>query len=108
MSVGLKGGLESIVLQFIALAVSTRLADNIIPFRTYFIKIFIKIQKTKEALDSKNSLKVHIIAPELNSKTVFTITDESSGGRIDWYYVRIIQKNGRLAWSSPIWIEKKV
>lgn len=28
---------------------------------------------------------------------------DSSGGR-DWYYVRVCQKNGQWAWSSPIWV----
>jgi hypothetical protein len=23
----------------------------------------------------------------------------------DWYYVRVCQKNGQWAWSSPIWID---
>jgi hypothetical protein len=26
------------------------------------------------------------------------------GAGEDWYYVRVEQKNGELAWSSPIWV----
>jgi hypothetical protein len=26
-------------------------------------------------------------------------------GRTDFYYVRLIQRNGQRAWSSPIWVE---
>lgn len=32
---------------------------------------------------------------------------ESSGPR-DWYYVRVRQKNGHWAWSSPIWVDTSV
>jgi dihydrofolate reductase len=35
----------------------------------------------------------------------FEFTDEQSGGSTDWYYVRVIQTNGSMAWSSPIWVE---
>ena len=56
----------------------------------------------------RNSLKIHRTIPELNLKTAFTITDDSPGDRVDWYYLRVTQKNGQLAWSSPIWVEKRV
>ena len=26
-------------------------------------------------------------------------------GQTDFYYVRVIQRNGQRAWSSPIWVE---
>ncbi|MBT4485593.1 MAG: hypothetical protein HOC71_18145, partial [Candidatus Latescibacteria bacterium] len=57
---------------------------------------------------NRNSLKIHRIIPELRSKTAFTITDDSPGDSVDWYYIRVAQKNGQLAWSSPIWVEKRV
>ena len=53
------------------------------------------------------SLKIHRIIPECNAKTSFMITDESPGDKVDWYYLRAAQKNGQLAWSSPIWVEKR-
>ncbi|MDP7303815.1 MAG: hypothetical protein QGG09_11985, partial [Pirellulaceae bacterium] len=31
-------------------------------------------------------------------------TDQRSGDDADWYYVRVTQHNGQLAWSSPIWV----
>ena len=55
----------------------------------------------------RNSLKIHRIIPEVNAKTAFTITDDNSGDHVDWYYLRVFQKNGQLAWSSPVWVEKK-
>lgn len=30
--------------------------------------------------------------------------DQRSGDDADWYYVRVTQHNGQLAWSSPIWV----
>ena len=55
-----------------------------------------------------STLKVHRIIPEANVKSTFTINDDSSGNRDDWYYMRVIEKNDQLAWSSPIWVEKSV
>ena len=26
-------------------------------------------------------------------------------GQTDFYYVRVIQRNGQRAWSSPVWVE---
>jgi hypothetical protein len=31
--------------------------------------------------------------------------EEGTGGR-DFYYVRVVQRNGQRAWSSPIWVER--
>jgi hypothetical protein len=31
-------------------------------------------------------------------------TDRRSSDESDWYYVRVTQHNGQLAWSSPIWV----
>lgn len=55
----------------------------------------------------KNSLKVHRIVPEHNARISVSFNDNGEGMETDWYYVRTIQCNGQLAWSSPIWIEKK-
>ncbi|RKZ71257.1 MAG: hypothetical protein DRQ57_18920, partial [Gammaproteobacteria bacterium] len=32
--------------------------------------------------------------------------DRASGESRDYYYIRVFQKNGQMAWSSPIWIEQ--
>jgi hypothetical protein len=44
---------------------------------------------------------------EDHSKTSFDISDEGDGSQTDWYYVRVVQANGQLAWSSPIWVNQK-
>lgn len=35
----------------------------------------------------------------------FEYTDRKKAGDGDFYYVRVIQKDGDMAWSSPIWID---
>jgi len=39
--------------------------------------------------------------------TSFTVNDVGDGSQADYYYVRVVQSNGQLAWSSPIWVEKR-
>jgi len=34
----------------------------------------------------------------------FQFSDPAAGKGQHWYYVRLEQKNGELAWSSPIWV----
>jgi len=42
-----------------------------------------------------------------NYKSSIQITDKDKGERDNWYYVRVVQSNDQMAWSSPIWINKK-
>jgi hypothetical protein len=42
-----------------------------------------------------------------NWETAFHVEDEDDGATDDWYYVRVFQTNGELAWSSPIWVGGK-
>jgi len=37
----------------------------------------------------------------------FEFTDQEFGAGESWYYVRVLQQDGQLAWSSPLWITKK-
>ena len=36
----------------------------------------------------------------------FDVADTGDGAGVDWYYVRVTQTNGQMAWSSPVWVEK--
>ena len=36
----------------------------------------------------------------------FQFEDAGAGAAADWYYVRVAQANGQMAWSSPIWVER--
>jgi hypothetical protein len=49
----------------------------------------------------------HRVAFADNYATEFTFTDGQSGSATDWYYVRVFQTNGSMAWSSPIWVRGK-
>jgi len=35
----------------------------------------------------------------------FTFTDQTNLAAGDFYYLRVVQSNGELAWSSPIWVD---
>jgi hypothetical protein len=51
------------------------------------------------------SLLMHRLVPENMYTLGFEITDRASGQRDeDYYYIRVRQANGQLAWSSSIWI----
>ncbi|HFB98204.1 MAG TPA: hypothetical protein ENJ62_03605 [Bryobacterales bacterium] len=34
----------------------------------------------------------------------FTFTDGEPQPGESWYYVRVLQENGEIAWSSPVWV----
>jgi hypothetical protein len=37
----------------------------------------------------------------------FTFTDSEAATGESYYYVRVLQYDGQLAWSSPIWVTRK-
>ncbi len=39
-----------------------------------------------------------------NYRTSFAFVDRGEGRQADWYYERVTQANGQMAWSSPIWV----
>jgi hypothetical protein len=52
------------------------------------------------------SVMIHRIVFSENYQTSFEFTDQKEKSDVtDWYYVRVMQSNGSLAWSSPIWVE---
>ena len=36
----------------------------------------------------------------------YSKTERPQKGETDYYYVRVIQQDGEMAWSSPIWISR--
>jgi hypothetical protein len=34
----------------------------------------------------------------------FELRDTGAGAGPDYYYVRVVQANGQMAWSSPVWV----
>jgi len=51
------------------------------------------------------SILVHRPVPLIQAQSSFSLEDKGGSERTDWYYLRVIQENGQLAWSSPIWVE---
>jgi hypothetical protein len=50
------------------------------------------------------SVMVHRIVFSEHYQTSFTLPDRHDTASTDWYYIRVVQTNGSLAWSSPIWV----
>ena len=53
------------------------------------------------------SALIHRLVFDEHARSEFTFTDTDDGERTIWYYVRVVQANGQLAWSSPIWVEAR-
>ena len=49
--------------------------------------------------------KIHRTIPSSGYKTTFTIVDKDPLTRETHYRVRVEQRNGQRAWSSPIWVQ---
>ena len=56
---------------------------------------------------TSESMLLHRIVFAENYQTDFEFNDKPDTNTTDWYYVRVVQTNGSLAWSSPIWVEAK-
>ncbi len=51
------------------------------------------------------SVIIHpLIGPASYDATVRYCDKRTSNGNEDWYYVRVTETNGQMAWSSPIWV----
>lgn len=53
---------------------------------------------------TSESMLLHRIVFSESYRTEFEFTDKRQTKDTDWYYVRVVQSNGSLAWSSPIWL----
>ena len=51
----------------------------------------------------RNNKEVHRESPS-DSRVEFTWRDSRALGDVDYYYVRVTQRDGNMAWSSPIWV----
>ena len=54
----------------------------------------------------KNNKYVHKVTPAAR-EAAFEYVDQASGPGESYYYVRVEQTDGQLAWSSPIWVRRK-
>ena len=51
-----------------------------------------------------NKLHVHRAIPEPEYQVKFAFQDKGPEKDTDYYYLRVTQRNGQMAWSSPIWV----
>ena len=54
---------------------------------------------------SSESVMCHRLVFEPHYQATMTFTDKREGPGVDGYDVRVVQANGDMAWSSPIWVE---
>jgi len=52
----------------------------------------------------KESAMLHRLVFADHYQTSYKVTDEDESQHPTWYYLRAVQANNQLAWSSPIWI----
>jgi len=50
-------------------------------------------------------VKVHLAVPAASYDVPFEFVDDNPPPGRNFYYIRVSQLNGHLAWSSPIWVE---
>jgi hypothetical protein len=50
-------------------------------------------------------IKIHRAVPEHGYTAEAAFSDDPPAGR-NYYYLRVSQTNGQMAWSSPIWVER--
>jgi len=55
----------------------------------------------------KESVLVHRLVFAEHYLTTYSVADQDRGDKASWYYLRVVQANGQLAWSSPIWVEAR-
>ena len=51
-------------------------------------------------------VKIHTAIPEDGYTAEVEWVDENPDPGTNWYYVRVSELNGQMAWSSPIWVER--
>jgi hypothetical protein len=81
------------------------------PVKKSLTMTFRELAESSEALYTgefpRESAMLDRIVFNEHYQTAFDVNDAADGGQVDWYYARVVQANGQLAWSSPIWVEKR-
>ncbi len=52
------------------------------------------------------AVKIHQPVTAEQFGMCFEIEDKTADREIDYYYLRVYQKNGQIAWTSPIWVKR--
>jgi hypothetical protein len=92
---------------------NTRIAVRLeSPTRVSLTRSFRELAETGEMLFTgdfpKESAMLHRLVFADHYRTRFTTADEDDGEGVDWYYVRVVQANEQYAWSSPIWVDRRM
>ncbi len=53
----------------------------------------------------KESALLHRLVFHDHYHTSYQVSDVDDGEQLSWYYLRAVQANNQIAWSSPIWVE---
>jgi hypothetical protein len=81
------------------------------PTRCELTQTFAQLTESNEMLFTRpfpwESAMLHRLTFAENYETEFSFEDTDDGARTNWYYARVVQANGEMAWSSPIWVEKR-
>ncbi len=79
------------------------------PTKCELTQSFAELEESNEMLFTRpfpwESAMLHRVVHHDHWETAFTVADEGDGSAADWYYVRVFESNGELAWSSPVWID---
>jgi hypothetical protein len=68
------------------------------------LKALVKGTRSIERVDVIKSNRVVYSAPGGSPETTFTWSDADVKPGEAFYYIRVEQKDGQIAWSSPIWV----
>ncbi len=55
----------------------------------------------------KESALLHRLVFHDHYHTSYQVSDVDDGEQLSWYYLRAVQANNQIAWSSPIWVEPR-
>jgi len=79
------------------------------PTKVALSKSFAQLAESGEMLFTgdfpKESAMLHRLVFHDSYHTSYKISDVDDGKALNWYYLRVVQANEQLAWSSPIWLE---
>ena len=64
----------------------------------------IYVENVRETLEAESYILSRLVSPSESSAQVRWTERRDPQPEGDWYYVRVAQHNGHMAWSSPIWV----
>ena len=102
---------NGIVLEILGKLASTLTLSLSLPVKMKFSKTLSELEKSSDIIFTgaftTESILFHRLVFANNYQTQFRFKDKQHGETADWYYLRVAQTNGSLAWSSPIWINSR-